>query len=367
MILLITFCVTFIIQIYFFAFLFRKYAFYSPVNSAAKVDSVSIVICAKNEADKLKKLLDKLKAQRFPNIEIVLVNDNSEDQTLQVMQRFKEARHEADFDVIIEDISSGDSDGKKKALTRGILLSRHEHLLLTDADCLPLSNTWIEEMTSQFQEKTRIVLGYGAYDKIKGSFLNKIQRFETLITALQYFSYALNDRAYMGVGRNLSYRKSVFLEANGFENHQHIKSGDDDLFVSQIARPNTVRICDDPNGFTSSIPEKNLRSWIRQKRRHISTAGQYSFYHKSMLGIYYLSQLSFYVLALIGLVTNTYLQVIIPLFLIRFIIWYWTIAKTAIRLNEKDLIAFGPLYEISIIFMQLYIFLKNIISPPKYW
>jgi hypothetical protein len=65
--------------------------------------------------------------------------------------------------------------------------------------------------------------------------LNRFIRFETVYSAVQYLSFALNGSPYMGVGRNLIYHKSLFAEANGFKSHEKIASGDDDLFINQVA------------------------------------------------------------------------------------------------------------------------------------
>ncbi len=367
MFLLITFCVTFLIQTYFYLFLFRKYTSFRQVKNKKSVSEVSIVICAKDEADNLKISLPVLAQQGFSKYEIVLVDDASTDTTLREMTSFKQAHLGSKFRIEVIHISQKDSKGKKSALTKGILAARYDQILLTDADCKPVSRKWIDQMVASFTEKTRIVLGYGAYDKIDRSFLNKLIRFETVLTALQYFSHALHGNAYMGVGRNLAYKKKTFLEAGGFADHVHIKSGDDDLFVSQVARNDNVAICDHIDSFTTSKPKTTFSAWIRQKRRHITTATHYNLKTKFLLGIFYLSQLSFYAIGLIAIVSKTYLFIIMPLFFIRFVFWYITFSKAAARLNEKDLIALGPLYEISIIFMQLYIYFKNIISPPKFW
>jgi hypothetical protein len=222
-------------------------------------------------------------------------------------------------------------------------------------------------MMAGYSTKVDVVIGYGAYDKIEHSYLNKLIRFETLLTAIQYFSYALAGKAYMGVGRNLSYTKESFMSSPGFSGHLHLRSGDDDLFVSQVSNGHNVSICDHELSFTTSRPPLTLVSWIRQKRRHITTAPRYRQSIKVSLALFYLSQFFFYVFGFISLISHTYIFIVIPLLLIRFALWYLTLMPAANRLNEKDLIAFGPLYEISIIFMQLYIFLKNIISTPKYW
>jgi len=105
--------------------------------------------------------------------------------------------------------------GKKFALMVGIKGAKYEHLLLTDADCKPASKNWITSMMGNFTTEAEIVLGYGAYEKTKG-LLNKLIRFDSYYIALQYLSFALSRKTYMGVGRNLSYTKSLFFKHKGF-------------------------------------------------------------------------------------------------------------------------------------------------------
>lgn len=328
---------------------------------------VSLIVCAKNEENNLRSLLPSLADQHYPELEIVLVDDDSSDDSLGIMRSFENKNALSNISIRIISIAKERSKGKKYALTQGILASKNEVLLFTDADCIPTSKDWVQQMSQGFSNDLSLILGYGPYKKINGSFLNKLIRYETLLTAVQYFSYALKGKAYMGVGRNIAYKKELFLKANGFDNHQHIKSGDDDLFVSQIATGSNTAICDNPKSFTYSEPEKSFGNWLWQKRRHITTSNHYSYYHKFLLGLFYLSQLAFYVLIFTAILFQIHLAIVLPLFLLRIMFWYYILYKASNRLNEKDLIRFGPLYEISLIFIQLYIFLINRVSPPKHW
>ena len=367
MIIFITFCFIIIIQIFFYFFLFGKFSFLKPIRLPNQDLGVSVVICAKNEAPNLVKFLPFIADQNNSNFEIVLVDDASSDNTLQIMQQFKK-QHETDsLSIQIINISKEKSQGKKSALSKGIFSAKYDHLILTDADCKPVSREWINEIIAHFSNEKSIVLGYGAYRKIKNSFLNKIIRFETLITAIQYFSYAKIGKAYMGVGRNIAYKKDEFIKADGFNKHLNIISGDDDLFINQIATKNNTDICFTKNSFTVSEPETDLHKWIWQKRRHISTSSYYKKTHQFLLGLFYLSQILFWVLSITLLILKINPVITIFLIIIRFAIWYTTISRSAKNLNEKDLIRFSPIYEISIIFIQLYIFIRNIISSPKQW
>ena len=367
MIIIITFCVIIVIQIVFYLFLFGKFSFSKSEFQNDNSFPVSVIICAKNEEKNLTKFLPLIAEQNYPKFEIVLINDASMDNTLEVMQNFKNSFSTNKINIQIITVNKESSKGKKNALTLGINSAKYNHLLLTDADCKPNSNDWIKEMISNFSNEKTIVLGYGAYQKIKKSFLNKIIRFETLLTAIQYFSYAKIGKAYMGVGRNIAYKKDVFIKVKGFVDHNNILSGDDDLFINQVATTINTSICFNKNSFTISEPKTNFKVWLNQKRRHITTSLHYKKIHKLLLGIFYISQVLFWLLAFTLLILKINIFLTILLIITRLSIWYFVIYRSAIKLNEKDLIVFAPIYEISIIFIQLYIFIQNLISSPKHW
>jgi glycosyltransferase involved in cell wall biosynthesis len=381
MFVLLAFVFFLVVQLYFYAFVFGKYTgtasspFLLPKSlkdpPTRSVDhlpgGVSVVVCAFNEADNLLSNLKSLAGQRYPDYEIILVDDGSTDETPRILKEFQDEFNSEKRPVRVLRIPPSDSHGKKYALSRGIEMARKENILLTDADCRPSSSHWIKKMVSGLEGASEIVLGYGAYRKIPGSLLNKLIRYETLMTALQYFSYALQGQAYMGVGRNLAYKKVLFEDAGGFKTHLDVRSGDDDLFVNEVATSKNTVICDHPDAFTISEPKGELSSWLRQKRRHITTSKHYKAKQKLKLGVFYLSQIGFYTGAIVLLSLNTAPKLVIGLILLRFLVFYYTMNRTAKKLHEKDLVTLAPLYEISIIFMQLYLFVANTFSPPKKW
>jgi len=359
------FIVVIIIQISYYLFVFGKFSFHKRQEITPKNIPVSVIICAKNESKNLKSFLPSILEQDYPNFEIVLINDGSSDKTLRVMEAFK-ANHDNIKIVNVKNIEAFWGN-KKYALTLGIKVATHNFLLFTDADCKPVSNQWISEMSSHFTNSKSIVLGYGAYIKVKGSFLNKLIRFETLMTAVQYFSYALIGQPYMAVGRNLAYKKELFFEASGYMNHMKIKSGDDDLFVNQIANSKNTSICFSKESFTESIPKKTLKDWIYQKQRHISTAKHYKFKHKVLLTLFYLSQILFWILATVLISTLSFLEIVVTLVVFRFIVQFLSLGFASKKLNEVDLIPFYPILEVFLISAQFFIFIKNLIRIPKHW
>jgi glycosyltransferase involved in cell wall biosynthesis len=363
--LLYTFIATISIQFVYYVLLFSKFAFAKEEQPSLKNIPVSIIVCAKNEAGNLDELIPKLLEQDYEQFEIVLINDSSSDDTLEIMESFKSDHS----NIKIVDVKSNEAfwGNKKYALTLGIKAAAHDFLLFTDADCVPKSNQWVKAMSSHFSNEKSIVIGYGAYAKHKGSFLNKLIRFETLFTAMQYFAYSKIRLPYMAVGRNLAYRKDTFYNVNGFMNHFKIRSGDDDLFVNEAATAQNTSICFSEDSFTISQPKTTLNEWINQKRRHVSTANHYKFKHKFLLTLFYVSQVTFWLLAIILLIVTFKPIIVTSLIVFRFLFQYLIINYSAKKLDETDTILLLPLLELFLIVSQFSIFMTNLISKPTHW
>ena len=369
MVLLDFLCYAFIavdfIQVVYYLFIFGNFAFLKQKKPSSKNIPVSVIICAKNEAENLKNFLPSIINQDYPEFEIVLINDGSNDDTLEIIEEFAQAHHIIKI-VNVKNVEAFWGN-KKYALTLGIKASKYDYLLFSDADCQPVSNTWIKEMSAHFSNKKSIVLGYGGYAKVKHSFLNKLIRFETVMTAVQYFSFAKMGMPYMGVGRNLAYTKNEFFNANGFIKHIKVRSGDDDLFINEVANSKNTAISFSSGSFTSSIPETRFKAWIKQKRRHVSTAKLYKPKHKMLLGLFYLSNVLFWIMALILLAITYNWMLVLGLFLLRISIQYLIIGFSSKKLKELDILLLLPVLEITLIISQFVIFINNLISKPDFW
>lgn len=270
-------------------YILRFLGFYIKPLTNNETPPVSLIVVGKNERENWPTLLTSLCKQDHPNFEIVVVNDRSTDDSLDVI----ESVMKLDARVRLVDVKPTDAfvSGKKYALTLGIKAARHEHLVFTDADCFPDSNSWVKSMAQGFQHG-HIVLGYGDYIKEKG-FLNVLIRWETLHTAMMSFSAASSGKAYMGIGRNLGYTKSLFFACKGFYDHMHLPMGDDDLFVNKAATMAPVSWV--TGSKTNSIAEKSWKDWWRQKRRHMFSSGNYRLKSKIYLSVYGMSKAFFYI------------------------------------------------------------------------
>lgn len=343
---------------------FFKFAFSSEEDPGKKNLPVTIIICAKNEAENLRNFLPKILLQNHSNFEVVVINDASGDETLDILEDFQRR----DERVKIVDVQNNEAfwANKKYALTLGIKKAKNPYLLFTDADCEPESNDWLSEMSAHFSEQKSIILGYGGYFIDSKSTLNKLIRFETLFTAIQYFSYANWGMPYMGVGRNLAYTSEEFYKQNGFATHLHLRSGDDDLFVNQAANSINTALCFSPKGITRSVPKQDLKSWFQQKRRHVSVADHYKKEHRLLLGVFYSTQLLFWLLFFVMLFTS-YWQFALGILAIRFIIQGLVFYNSGKKFGETDLFWVFPFLELFLIWAQLGIFIANLISKPTHW
>ncbi len=361
--LLVAFAIVVVVNCIFYL-LFANYAF---AKSSPPVEQnqtpVSVIVCSKNEAENLKNNIPLWLAQDYISFELILVNDASIDDTLDIIEDFANK----DSRIKIVNVVNNEAfwANKKYALTLGIKKAKNNHLLFTDADCKPASNLWIQQMASHFSNEKQLVLGYGAYAKAKG-FLNKLVRFETFMAALQYIGFAKLGMPYMGVGRNLGYTANLFYENNGFMSHMYIRSGDDDLFVNQAATKSNFVICDSPESFTISTPKNSWESLFNQKRRHLTTATHYKLSHKVILGTFYLSNVLFWLGLLVSFVFIRW-EFVLALVLFRLIVQYIVVVKALKKLQETDLVYFVSILEIVMICFQMVIFITNLFSKPKHW
>lgn len=356
-----------LVQLVFYWGLFSRLAFHKKKvkpEFEQKWPPVSVVISARNAVLELEKNLPYILYQDYPDYEVVVVNDSSDDGTEELLIDL--ARLEPKLNVVHIRQNLNFFQGKKFPLSLGIKSAKNEILLLTDADCHPTSNQWIKSMVQNYTPDIEIVIGYGAHEKKRG-LLGFLQQFDTLQIAMLYLSKALARRPYMAVGRNLSYRKSVFMNNKGFIAHYNIPSGDDDLFIQQAANKKNTAVEISKESITFSDAKPTLSSWIRQKRRHLSTGKYYRAGIQFQLGLYAFTQLSFYA-------TMTWLFFLpihwlfpVAFFTFRYINQLVVFGKSAAKLNEKFLFVFTPLAELFFIIFNPVLLVLNVLTKPSKW
>ncbi|WP_428330687.1 glycosyltransferase [Mucilaginibacter sp.] len=325
---------------------------YKPVKTLPDATvPISVIISARNEAENLRRYLPSILEQNYPDFEVVVINDCSYDSSYDVLEQLKETYPHLKIVTITEHARF--KTGKKFALTLGIKAAKNEHLLFTDADCQPASDNWITLMAANFNKPVQIILGYSPYAKTN-NFLNPFIRFETIKTAINYLSAAINGDAYMGIGRNLAYTKTLFFGAKGFAAHMHVLSGDDDLFVNQNATAENTAIEINADAFMYTDAKTTLKAWFRQKKRHMGVGKIYKKRHRQMLSIDAVSGFMFYILLTLCIVFNFEPLLAIGLFMFRLIFQLIIYSKLFKRLDGKDLLWYLPFFDL------IYYFYLNI-------
>lgn len=278
------------IQVLFYLGIFSALAFHSsgtPHEEPGTWPGVSIVVAAWNELFNLGELILLLEAQDYPDLEIILVDDRSSDGTYDFLLTDLEPFPRVKFVHI--DALPDHFTAKKFAVTMGIKKASKEIILVTDADCRPVSDQWVKQMVLHLGEK-EVVLGFSPYQGLPG-LLNAFIRYETFQTAIQYLGFALRGLPFMGVGRNLMYRKSLFWQNNGFASHYSLLSGDDDLFVNEAANARNTAVCLAPETHVYSMPKLTYSAWYKQKLRHLSVGKRYKLRDQILLGCLWMSQI----------------------------------------------------------------------------
>ncbi len=363
---LVSFGLILLVQLYYYLYYYIRIVFKKKkLATNNRKEPVSVIICARNEQENLEKYLPSILNQKYPDYEVIVVNDCSEDESEFVLERLQKKYSHLRTTTIKQDDKFYHS--KKLALTIGIKAAKNELLLLTDADCQTESDMWIDKMQERFTNKKDIVLGYGGYFREK-KLINNLIRFDTLFIAIQYLTFAAARKPYMGVGRNLAYKKSIFFKNKGFAKHHHLESGDDDLFISEVANKNNTVVQIDHLAITRSVAEESFSNWFKQKRRHTTTGIYYRFGTKWRIFCENISRVFYYPLFVLSLIWfKEYYLFILGAFLFRTVIQL-TIYKVAMkRLNEKYLLLPSLFYDFIMPYLNFSFVLANYFTTKRKW
>lgn len=362
--LFIFFCsVTFLLLSYYLV-LFIRLAFYKEKQHQKRPEGVSVVICAKNGFHNLKENLPSILEQDYPNFEVVVVNYNSDDDSIYLLNNLSEEDPRLKVVEIKENLNF--FSGKKFPLSIGIKSAQNDIILVTEPHCKPASRNWITLMSMQFSAKTEVVVGFGGFVKEKG-FLNKLIRYDIALNALKYLSFAISGVPYMGVGRNLAFRRSLFFKNQGLISHYKVKAGEDDLFVNKVAKKSNTRVMITPQGFTTSFSKIDFRNWFLLKKRQITTPYYYRLGHKLLLTLFHVCTLLFYGLFILLLLFQYNPLLLLSIFLFRLIIQWLVYFNGMKRIKSKELAWLTPLFELLLMTLHGAAFISHLFTKKKRW
>lgn len=347
----------FIIQVFYYLGLYNNL---HRLNRAVKKDKIpfstqyppiSVIICARNESENLLRNLPSVLNQDYPNFEVIVINDGSTDESEEVLSNFEKSYSNL--------YHSFTPDGaryisrKKLALTVGIKASKYDWLMFTEANCQPASKDWLKLMARNFSEHTQIVLGYSGYEQGKGWLQRKIA-FSNLFSSLRYLGYAIADKPYMGIGRNMAYRKELFVKYKGFSSHLNMQRGDDDLFINEAATPINTKVELSADATTRMEPIERYKTWKEEQVSYIATSRFYKGTQKYFLGFETLSRIGFIAVTIATIIYAAIVQqwlvlgCAILIYLLRYIMQMIIINRTSKDLNEKKYIFTLPIFDITL-------------------
>lgn len=320
------------------------------ITFSEELPPLSVIICAKNESENLRRYLPAILEQDYPNFEVIVINDGSTDETEDLLSHWEER-----YPHLYHSFTPQNSryiSHKKLALMLGIKASKYDWLVFTEANCAPVSKNWLRTMARNFTPDTEIVLGYSGCEYAKG-WLNKVISFDMLFTSMRYLGFALKNNPYMGIGRNMAYRKELFFKHKGFSAHLNMQRGDDDLFINQIANRENTRVETEGEAIIQMKHPSYYKDWKEEKTSYMATSKHFKGSQRLFLGFETCSRLLFYATT-IGAITYSILYqewlvggAALILFLLRYASQAVTINKTAACLNEKRRYYFSlPLFDL---------------------
>lgn len=353
-----------LIQLAYLGFVLIRISLYKTAPALESFPPVSVVVCARNEEKNLRELVPILMDQDYPEFELVVVNDASWDDTAETLEAFQVAFPR--LHVVNIDENKQIMAGKKFALTLGIKGAKNEYLLMTDADCRPMSKQWIRKMMAGFSDGKSIVLGASPYQVDKGP-LNWLIRADAFHIMLMYIGAARIGMPYMGVGRNLAYRKDRFFEVSGFKSHYSIQSGDDDLFIRDAATKTNTSIVLEPESLMVSDAKTSFRDWIKQKRRHVTTAPHYKIKHKILLSLWPLTWLAMLGLAVYLISFNIGTLAVLIALGVRWLGQIVIFSHSSNKLGLKGVGWTSPVSELLLVLTSGIVGVANVFNKPKKW
>ncbi len=335
----------FILQLFFYlSFYKRPYRYekkrVDKLIAEEELPGVSVIITSKNDAEELEKNLPFILEQDYPNFEVVVVNSGSTDETDMVLKA-AEQKYTGLYHTYVPDGADAVNE-KKLALTLGIKAARYDVLLFTEAYCRPCSSRWLREFGKEFAQKgNEVVLGYNRLHVEKKVAGRRFIRYDNLLHHLKFLSMAIAGKPFMGLGRNMAYKKALFFEQKGFSSVLNIEGGEDDLFINRVGRKKKTGVVLSPAGMTESGIVDSFSTWKALKSKYNYTKQLYEGFSAHLFGWETASRYAFYMvfvaLLLYGVTRSNPIAIGVPLllFLARFLVQLATINKSGQLFDGK--------------------------------
>lgn len=346
----------FLVQLLFHLYLYRKpykYERKRDVTQVADEDlpGISIIISSKNSSEELEKNLPFFFNQDYPNFEVIVVNSGSTDETDMVLKAAEQKYPQLYHTHVPADTAS--ITEKKLALTLGVKAAKNEILLFTEAYCRPCTTQWIREYGKEFLQGRDIVLGYCRLIIGKNVHLRNFILFDNLIHHLKFLSMAIARKPFMGIGRNMAYKKALFFQHKGFSSILNMDGGEDDLFINRIAPGKKTGVVVSPDSMTETNSIDNFSTWRSLKSIYLYTKQFYKGFSAHLFGLETFSKYAFYAALIAAVTMSVFTSSYFPggFALLLFIMRLWV---QIVIINKNSLHFDGRKYHINLLLFDLF-------------
>lgn len=355
--LLYVFIAIVLIQLFYYLGVFSSFSFSKETENNPKRIPVSVIVYARNQAEEIKQLLPNLVNQNYHDYELVLVDNASTDETLDVYKEYAQMFSNIRL-VRVENIETF-WNNKKYAQTLGIKAAKHEYLLFIDAEKNIDNEFWIMSMASNFTLNKTIVIGSSMYIKTKG-FLSKISRYDLVFSQLHSFSWTNFGSPFSYFSRNLAYKKEEFYKVNGFITHMNNPLGEREFFINEASKSKNTTFSYSKNSVIYLQPLAKFSEWFKQKKDDDILLSELKFGAKFKIRLFNTSQFLFFIIAIALLILQIEWLITTIIIILRYLICWIIIGKTTKKFNQKDLIWMFPFLELFKTLTQTNIFVQNI-------
>ena len=248
--------------------------------------SFSVIIPARNEAENIAIILSDLSNQSFQNFEVIVVDDASEDETLNIANSFV-SQLSSTFKVISLKEEAIKVEGKKAAINTGIEIATGNYIVTTDADC-SVGKDWLLTIAQCLSVTKAKLISAPVTFYGENSLFEKIQtvEFMSLIGAGAAFMHLKTPN--MCNGANICYEKKVFEEVGGFSGNEHIASGDDEFLMHKIASkyPENLKFLKAKQAIVRTKALPDLKTFFNQRKRWGSKWNHYKSISPKLVAIF---------------------------------------------------------------------------------
>ena len=203
---------------------------FQKTETAENQPPVSILITAHDNLAELERNLPMFLRQQYAaDYQVIIVCQSTDGETQDFLKRTAAENPHLYYTYIPE--SSRYMSRKKLQITLGVKAAKHEWIILTEPNCRPSNDKWLQTMVRQCQDPNHLVLGYVALDEETKS----VRRFDSIRKAYYVLRRAQQTYGYRSHMPNVAFRKSDFMKEQGYQGNLEYVRGEYDFLVNKYA------------------------------------------------------------------------------------------------------------------------------------